>query len=378
MVSPAGGGAGFDPRTLTVPRFLAGVAGGRLHGFFLREQRPNAGSELLDRAEEQVVQLREIVPGAEIVEIPVFEQDGTVWHAGIGRHSVAAVHRLDLASYDDIVVDFSALSIGCSFPITKLLLERLESMAITSTEGGNASRVVNLHAFVTASPKTDDSIVPQPSDVVGAVHGFQGRLGIDATASAARLWMPQLRIGKEGVLERLFDYLKPHDVVPVLPFPAHDPRYGDRLIEHYATRLEGRRQELEDHRQWNVDARSIVYADEGNPLDFYRTVLRIHDGRQPVFESTGGSLLLLSPVGSKVLALGAMMAAIERGLPVVYVEALSYSYEAPLDSRSEPQYTVGDLVHVWLHGEAYPPVRRRGASGRQAVEPAHEPDGTVS
>jgi hypothetical protein len=178
-------------------------------------------------------------------------------------------------------------------------------------------------------------------------------------------------MGKEGMLEQLFEHLKPHDVVPVLPFPAHDPRYGDRLLEHYAAKLDDRRQELDDSRQWNVDARSIVYADEGNPLDFYRTVLRIHDGRQPVFESTGGSLLVLSPVGSKVMALGAMMAAIERDLPVVYVEALSYSYEGPLDAQNEPQYTDEDLVHVWLHGEAYPPIHKRDDASGHQIGPVH-------
>src|SRR5207244_4368050 len=105
-------------------------------------------------------------------------------------------------------------------------------------------------------------------------------------------------------------------VVPVLPFPSLDPRIGDRLIEHYGSEFENR---------WSVDSRNIIYADETNPLDFYRTVLRIDDGRYPVFQGTGGSLLLLSPIGSKVLAIGAMMAAMERDLPVVYVEALAYS-----------------------------------------------------
>jgi hypothetical protein len=163
--------------------------------------------------------------------------------------------------------------------------------------------------------------------------------------------MPQLRGKLSGTLEKIHDYLNPDEVVPVLPFPAHHPRLGDELIEHYAVELGAR---------WNVDARSIVYADETNPLDYYRTVLRIDDGRQPVFAATGGSLLILSPLGSKVLALGAMMAAIERDLPVIYVQALSYT--ADLEGEAEVQYTDEDLVHVWLLGEAYPPLRHDNRS----------------
>lgn len=331
------GGAGFDPRTVVVARLLAAVAPGRVDGLFLRERRPDPDPRLIACAEENAAQLRKLVSDGRLLDIIVFESDGAV---GIGRHVIEAVRTVDLSPYTDVVIDFSALSIGSSFPITRFLLEWFEREAEAARRGA-----VNLHAMVTASPTTDDLIVPSPSPVVQPVHGFQGRLGIDETARAARLWMPQLRFQRAGILDRLYDELRPDDVVPVLPFPAHDdPRLGDRLIEHYATEFDGR---------WDVDARSIVYADERSPLDFYRTVLRIDDGRWPVFASSGGNLLVLSPVGSKVLALGAMMAAIERDLPVVYVEALSYT--ADIEGQGGANYSYEDLVHVWLLGEAYPP-----------------------
>ena len=336
------GGAGFDPRALTAARLIARVATGRVDGFFLRERLPYPDPALRSRAEQQLAQLQTLIPAARVVDVPVFEEDGAV---GIGRHVVDAVRSLDIRPYSDIVVDFSALSIGSSFPVTRLLLQSLESQVVMEAKADTRPPCVNLHAIVTASPKTDDRIVAQPGSAVEPVHGFRGRYGLDETARAARLWMPQLRVELRGMLEKIHDYLKPHEVVPVLPFPAHNnPRLGDQLIEHYTVELDSR---------WGVDARSIVYADEKNPLDYYRTVLRIDDGRQPVFASTGGSLLLLSPLGSKVLALGAMMAATERDLPVVYVEALSYTAE--LEDESEARYTEEDLIHVWLLGEAYPP-----------------------
>lgn len=336
------GGAGFDPRALTAAQLIAQVAKGRVDGFFLRERLTYPDPDLRSRAEQQLAHLRAFIPAAKVVDVPVFETDGAV---GLGRHVIDAVRSLDLCAFSDIVVDFSALSIGSSFPATRLLLQYLESATIQNATTGTKAPCVNLHAIVTASPKTDDRILPQPSSAVEPVHGFRGRYGLDETARAAKLWMPQLRVDIRGMLEKIHNYLTPHEVVPVLPFPAHDPRFGDQLIEHYAEELDSR---------WGVDARSIVYADEKNPLDYYRTVLRMDDGRQPVFASSGGSLLLLSPLGSKVLALGAMMAAMERDLPVMYVEALSYTAE--LEVESETQYTEEDLVHVWLLGEAYPPL----------------------
>jgi len=335
------GGAGFDPRCLTVAQMLVSVLGDRLEALLVREQRPAASPPLRDRANAHISALQRLIPALRVVDVMVFEQDGAV---GVGRQVVDVIKLVDMSLYTDIVVDFSALSIGSSFPITRLLLKRLEDEDQREDTALNAAdRRVNLHAMVTARSTTDDRIQPMPSSVVGPVHGFQGRFGIDETARAAKLWLPQLRFGQRGILERLHDHLRPDDVVPVLPFPAHDPRLGDRLIEHYAREFE---------RVWSVDARSIVYADERSPLDFYRTVLRIHDGRDPVFAETGGSLLILSPVGSKVLSLGGLMAAIERDLPVMYVEALSYAAEIEVDE--EASYSVADVVHVWLFGEAYP------------------------
>ncbi|WP_143206310.1 hypothetical protein [Singulisphaera sp. GP187] len=77
----------------------------------------------------------------------------------------------------------------------------------------------------------------------------------------------------------------------------------------------------------------------------------IDDARKRVFKEMGGSQIILSPVGSKALALGMLMAALERDFAVVLVESLAYSAApAVLNVQRAPR---GDLVHIWLHGEAY-------------------------
>jgi hypothetical protein len=129
------------------------------------------------------------------------------------------------------------------------------------------------------------------------------------------------------------------------------------LIEVYQEELQ-----LDDQNvSWHVDARDLVYADEKSPVDLYRSILRIADARSRVFEEVGGSQIILSPLGSKALSLGALMAALDRDFTVMYVEAIGYTVDyAMLDAlSSEPQ---GDLVHLWLHGDAYgPPGMSEGA-----------------
>jgi len=110
--------------------------------------------------------------------------------------------------------------------------------------------------------------------------------------------------------------------------------------------------------------RDIVYADEGDPLDLYRTILRLDDLRKPVFQETGGSLLILSPVGSKVMALGALIAALERDLPVAYIEAIGCELDPSVSDASANS----ELLHIWLEGDAYPQprpkLRNKAASTR--------------
>jgi hypothetical protein len=330
------GGAGFDPRSLTVPRLLAEVAPGRVNAIFLRERRPVPSRTLRNAADSNVAALQSLLPGARIEDVHVLESDDAV---GLGRNMAGLLNGVPLDDTTDVIVDFSALSIGASFPATRLFLEKVQRLE----RQASGSRRWNVHAVVTESPEIDRRIVPSPSRGVVSVHTFAGGYGLEATRRATKLWMPQLRFTHREALRLVYEDLKPDEVVPVVPFPSRDPRLGDRLVNDFLEEFTG---------PWDVDARSTVYAAEGHPLDFYRTVLRIHDGRQPVFEETGGSILVLTPVGSKVLAIGAMMAALERDLPVRYVEARGYSTEFAGD---EPELSgTDDLVHVWLSGEAYP------------------------
>ena len=159
--------------------------------------------------------------------------------------------------------------------------------------------------------------------------------------------MTQLNFGylklikrQHPILDRLHRFLAPNDVCPILPFPAENPRLPDELIEEYRDELMS---------TWSVEPRDIVYAHERDPLDLYRTILRIHGARQRVFKEVGGSITVLSPLGSKVLAVGALMAALDRNFPVAYVESIDYDIKP---QTIEVMDTQGEIVHVWLRGGA--------------------------
>lgn len=323
-------GAGFDPRSRKVAECLV-RAGATFDAVLIKENRPDPCRDIIGRANNNKTKFKKLLPAHQIIEIEIFGSDNAVIG---GRNIVKELDNLDYADFTDIIVDISALSVGTSFPAIRYFINSIES----------GSHPENIHIFVTHNPLLDARITLIPSDSPGYVHGFRGGASLDRSLNVPKLWLPQLASGQKSALNTLHRFLVPDDTCPIVPFPASDPRQFDVLAEEYIVELDN---------SWSVDTRNLVYADESNSLDLYRTIIRLHDLRQRVFENIGGSLMILSPSGSKIMAIGALLAAIEKNLPVAYLEAIGYEME----SEPSQQNIDHELVHLWLEGNAYPKPR---------------------
>lgn len=327
-------GAGFDPRSVRVAPHIPEALRKTTRTILIREERPNPFPDLLARAVRHRDQLAAAFPLAQEHAIQIFARDNAIIG---GREGAKLMSGQSLDGITDVFVDMSALSIGVAFPIIKHFSDVLS---------GKPEVKANLHVIASHNPNIDDTVSSNPSDTVAPIHGFRGGWGLDEKSRAAILWMPQLGRGKRHVLNRIFQMLRnvQEDTVvcPILPFPSSRPRLSDELIEEFADELQS---------AWSVDVRDLVYADEKSPLDLYRTILRIDDARRRVFASVGGSQIILSPLGSKALSLGALMASLERDdFTILHVEAIGYT----LDTVRADSVTVPDeMVHIWLHGDAY-------------------------
>ncbi len=325
-------GAGFDPRSGLIAARIARSPNATVAALFVNEVRTDSDPQLASLAEANSRELRAAIPNYSIMEVTIFGTDNSVIG---GRRAAAQLSQVPLAEYTDIVVDISALSVGVSFPMIRYLVDLIHAGTLQS----------NLHVMVAHQPQLDAKIRAVPTDNAVPVHGFNGGLTlVSGTQEAARLWLPQLAHGRASTLRRIYESINLDEVCAILPFPASHPRLGDDLLEE--VRGTG-------GFPWQMDSRSIVHADEDDPLDLYRTILRLYTLREPVFREVGGSQLILSPVGSKVMALGALLAALERDLPVVYLEDFSYELHGNLDEQLPPP----ELMHVWLEGTPYPTDR---------------------
>jgi hypothetical protein len=324
-------GVGFDPRTLVVAQLLASALGSRLHARFIREHRPKPNADLVARGDQHAAALSALVAESKLLNVDVLDADDNAVVGG--RRVVQLLMQDGMAQFTDIVVDCSAFSAGISFPITRYVLESCRDIGVRP----------NVHLMVASNPELDAAVTSVAHDAVDPIHGFSGRLDLEGTEEDAKIWMPHLSRSKVSALQLVRDKLRgPVTVCPVLPLSQRNPRAADELIEVYETEL---------YEGWEVSSGDLVYAVEDDPLDLYRTISAIYRRYTRVFAGVTNSHVVLTPSGSKVLAIGALMAALEHDLPVRYVEAVAYEVDWEAVRVADPESS--RLVHVWLHGEPY-------------------------
>ena len=276
---------------------------------------------------EQV--LRAMVPNCDVKRLNVFADD----EAAVGGLRIAKIldnHPMP-EHITDVVLDLSALSIGVGFPAAKFLLEQSEPIQGRS-----------FHLMIVSSPELDDVISTQPAERPMAVKGFSGTGHLSHLGDVARIWIPQLSRGKGAALSSIGSAIGDcYKICPMLPFPARDPRRADRLIEEYEPQLVD---------EWQVDPRDFVYVSEHNPLDCFRTLSALKIRYDRTVEGIFEPHMIVSPIGSKVTAAGALMAAIEHDLTVQYLETVRYEFDpATIDYGPLDEMT----THILLSGPVY-------------------------
>ena len=321
--------AGFDPRSKRITEKLSEVLNDRLEALFIREERRDAEMALVRGGDHNEQVLREMVPNCNVKRLNVFADD----EAAVGGLRIAQI--LDDCPMPehitDVVLDLSALSIGVGFPAAKFLLEQSESLPGRS-----------FHLMIVSSPELDDVISTEPAERPMAVKGFSGTGHLSHLGDVAKIWIPQLSRGKGTALSSIGSAIGDcYKICPMLPFPARDPRRADQLIEEYEPQLVD---------EWQVDPRDFVYVSEHNPLDSFKTLSALKTRYDKTVEGIFEPHMIVSPIGSKATAVGALMAAIEHDLSVQYLETVRYEFNpatidyGPLDEM---------IAHILLSGPAY-------------------------
>ena len=248
----------------------------------------------------------------------------------------------ELKGFTDIFVDVSSLPRSVYFPVIAKLLFLLDSM--------DGSSKPNLFVLVSESAVLDAHITEEGIDEdADYIHPFRGAVERESAAGRPKVWFPLLGENQIVQLKRIYDLINPAEICPLLPAPSVNPRRGDELVMEY-------RELLFD--QLRVEARNFIYASETNAFEAYRQLRRaiLHYGK--ALKPLGGSNAVISANSSKLLSVGALLAAYELkrsgvNIAIAHVEAHGYTMRESEANNLDELANESRLHGLWLSGDCY-------------------------
>lgn len=325
-------GSGFDPRAMTVLRRLGEITKRRVDGLMveLPEEATDADVRPLAQTNREEIGrlIGELGGELQLQPLPEYNDAGSLGRLVSRRFQQSAV----LDNYGEVLVEISALPRSVFFPLIRGILERahLSSDAPQHWAG-------NLHVAVCENPEVDEHILEEGTTAMAPIGGFGGEPGEQPNTT---IWVPVLGERASARVEVLYDELEPDETVPVLPWPARDPRRGDRLLLDYRQLL---------FEKIRLEPRNIIHAAERNPFDLYRTLGALHERYLASLSPLGSVGMVLSSHSSKLLSVGVLLTAYEHNLVVQHVSPGRYGLHDGVDDLSKHD----EIYDLWLTGEPY-------------------------
>lgn len=325
-------GSGFDPRALAVLERLAATTNRRIDGLVL--ELPEDATDLAVRplAQANHTRIEKLVEASRgqlrVQALPDYHDPRSLGLL-ISRN---LQQSRTLNAYAEVMLEISAMPRSVFFPLIRGVLERAHLPA-----GDPQHWTGDLHVAVCENPEADESVLEEGTTPMAPIGGFAQTRG---ERPATTIWVPVLGERASARVKVLHDELEPDETCPVLPWPARDPRRGDRLM------LEYRRLLFEEIR---LEPRNVIYAAERNPFDLYRTLGALHERYLQSLSPLGSVGMVLSSHSSKLLSVGVLLTAYEHDLVVQHVSPGSYG----LHDGAENLRDRDEIYDLWLTGEPY-------------------------
>lgn len=325
---------GFDPRCLIgLAKFLDmyGRSNPLVVVIGLPPPRPTTDQEVVELATANQSTFDTLTQQVDVhrIDFPVVHEQASAGPA-IAR---ALTEPSLLEEIGLLTIDVSAIPTDLYFPLIKAAIQVADD---PERQWPNDVMVVACE-----NPGIDAMITEEGIDAAIRVRGFCPQFGTDSENPGPRIWAPVLGENSEPALRAIHEWLKPDDVCPVLPFPAHDPRRGDALVLNYQTVL---------FDAFKVSPTNFIFADERNPFDLYRTLGRLREDYVNSLRPLGATTLVVSTHSSKLLSVGALLSAVELDLPVLSAPPTDYAF-APVDLQAAIENN--RLACAWLTGQPY-------------------------
>ena len=214
------------------------------------------------------------------------------------RKIIQFVKKLNINNTSDIFVDISSLPKSIYFP----LIKTIAGLIITNKQNQNLF-------IITCQDSELDRSITESVDDVRSLASFGGTYQMEGKIHAEKIWVPLLEKGQSRSVEELYNYLKPGDIYPVLPFPSQHIRCDDDIKHEY----------MENFLDvWTLNPLNIIYAAENDPIDVYKSIKRLYEELTEILKPLGNIALATSPLSSKLSSLGVLMVSTEYEIMVAH------------------------------------------------------------
>lgn len=351
-------GSGFDVRAQTVMRECINSI--RSSGGSIEEAKlvlidfPNyqLGDALKQLTEQNGLELFELFSAIGTVERLTFG-------AGQGDEDLSATIALRFGTHavlekvstqTDIILDASSLPRVVYLALMTSLLNKL--VPDKDADNALAAAGVNFQVLVAEDAGLDAQIIAEdPSSEIVMVPGFSGAMQVESFQDWPLVWFPILGEHRVNQLQiiRSTEIPGEAEICPVLPHPSRNPRRADRLLVEYKEALFNSRQ---------TPTSNILYVHESQPFEAYRQLLGAMRRYTESMEILGGCRLVVTPLGSKLITLGAGLACFEmrppnletalHGVAIPHAEPTRYDVDPHAVRSSQPE-----VCCLLLTGDAY-------------------------
>jgi hypothetical protein len=352
-------GRGFDLRAQAVMReFVEGQLGaGRrtvsakllllgFHGYELDDEIQRLTQENAEALEATFSPLG----GMEIVNVATPDGEDEASPSDALHQRVRAVLK-EIEGKTDIILDVSSLPRATYLALLTNILHVLVPEKAVAKDAAHPlyAKGVNFQVLVAEDAELDGQIrAEDPSNDLLNIPGFHA-WQLESVQDWPLVWFPVLGEGRVNQLQKIASSIPAEaEVCPVVPHPSKDPRRADSLLVEY-------REPLFDSR--STPTSNILYAHESQPFEAYRQLLGAMRRFKNSMTILGGCRLVMTPLGSKLLTLGAGLACFEMrpaewtakyGVAIPHAEPRRYVATVESLRKSAPEVSM-----LLLTGEAY-------------------------
>ena len=226
-----------------------------------------------------------------------------------------------LCDYTDIVVDVSA------FP--RSMMYTLIGYLWKCRKIGQ-----NLFAVLTQTPEHERTTTKKFIDT-SYVKGDK-RYPLEGD----QVWIPILD-DEIDRMDAIYDFLRPTEVFPLVPFPDRNLRKGDSLLTRCRDTIFGK---------WQVPFKNIMYASGSVPWDVFRKLSDfavLHGNTKPT------SSLVISTLAGRAISIGALVAALKHDLYICHIQPAEYNMSEEMRTMIMNECEHVEPTLYWLAGSLY-------------------------